>query len=343
MGCCFSTPRGPNAPYPGGAPPSSSARAINSPRLAAHPDDGSSRTGTRPEDMRSVARRRARHDPQQPLSEHIDKPLRRHVWASKNRTWTRAQLARERADFFDTRVTGRPEIWQTLHAALEILWEADAAAASRTAAPAPVAPADDNESREPDDDADDADEDTALATAQSILKAAEITLPTGNLSNGVYDALGTYYALPEWIVCDPVNVAEGSEEQVDDDRSRAAKEVGEDGEDPAAEEGVENVLNEDEDEALRRREEKGKAVADVRDLVKLRARLSENSRDIIVSVGSNETARSVARKITDEANLPSNKRIKLAYMGKILKETSSLQDQGWTQGHVINALVFPRL
>lgn len=255
--------------------------------------------------MRSVARRRARHDPQQPLSEHIDKPLRRHVWASKNRTWTRAQLARERADFFDTRVTGRPEIWQTLHAALEILWEADAAAASRTAAPAPVAPADDNESREPDDDADDADEDTALATAQSILKAAEITLPTGNLSNGVYDALGTYYALPEWIVCDPVNVAEGSEEQVDDDRSRAAKEVGEDGEDPAAEEGVENVLNEDEDEALRRREEKGKAVADVRDLVKLRARLSENSRDIIVSVGSNETARSVARKITDEANVSS--------------------------------------
>lgn len=258
--------------------------------------------------MRSVARRRARHDPQQPLSEHIDKPLRRHAWASKNRTWNRAQLARERADFFDTRVTGRPEIWQTLHAALEILWEADAVAASRaaaTAAAAAVAPNDDDESREPDDDADNTEEDTALATAQSILKAAEITLPTGNLSNGVYDALGTYYALPEWIVCDPVNVAEGFEEQVDDDRSRAAKEVGEDGGDPDAEEGVENVLNEDEDEALRRREEKGKAVADVRDLVKLRARLSENSRDIIVSVGSNETARSVARKITDEANVSS--------------------------------------
>ena len=249
-----------------------------------------------------MARRRARHDPQQPLSAHIDKPLRRHNWASKNRTWTRAQLARERADFFDTRVTGRPEIWQTLRAALEILWDADATVASRAAA-APAAD-DDHESREPDDDAG-ADEDTALATAQSILKAAEITLPTGNLANGVYDALGTYYALPEWIVCDPVNVAEGSEEQADDERSRAVKEEGEDGEDPAAEEGVEDVLDEDEDEALRRREEKGKAVADVRDLVKLRARLSENSRDIIVNIGSSETARSVARKITDEANVSS--------------------------------------
>lgn len=28
-------------------------------------------------------------------------------------------------------------------------------------------------------------------------------------------------------------------------------------------------------------------------------------------------------------------------MGKILKETASLESQGWQHGHIVNALVFP--
>ena len=38
--------------------------------------------------------------------------------------------------------------------------------------------------------------------------------------------------------------------------------------------------------------------------------------------------------------LPPSKRIRLAYMGRILKENGSLQAQGWQKGHVVNALVF---
>ncbi|KAK8878786.1 ubiquitin domain-containing protein [Apiospora arundinis] len=336
MGCCFSTPNGPNAPYPGGAPPSSSARAINSPRLAANNNEEAVRSPRSPhsEDMRSVRRNRRQQNQassQQPLSQHIDKPLRRHTWVAKNRTWTRAQLVRERKDFFDTRVTGRPEIWQTIHAALEVLWEADAAATTAASAAsartATEEATNDNEEvrGEPESD------DTALATAQSILKAAEVTLPTGNLANGVYDALGTYYALPEWIVCDPVNVVEGQ---------------GADPADPKAEEdltgGEETAEDNDDEEALRRREEKGKAVADVRDLVKIRARLSENSRDLILTVGTSESVRSVIRKIKEEANLPASKGVRLSYMGKILKENTSLFDQGFQKGHVVNAFVFTR-
>ncbi|KAK8045553.1 hypothetical protein PG993_005577 [Apiospora rasikravindrae] len=309
-GCCFSTPNGPNAPYPGGAPSSSSARAINSPRLAANTIEEAVRNPRSPhsgEDMRSVSRRNRRTAPsQQPLSQHIDKPLRRHTWVAKNRTWTRQQLVRERADFFDTRVTGRPEVWQTIRAALDVLWEADTAARTRSKAAAATNgnEEDGGESRSTVDD------DTALATAQSILKAAEVTLPTGNLANGVYDALGTYYAVPEWIVCDPVN------------------------------ETAEDI--DDEEEALRRREEKGKAVADVRDLIKIRARLSENSRDIVLAIGTNESVRSVIRKIKEEANLPPNKGVRLSYMGRILKETNSLLDQGFQKGHVVNAFVYTR-
>lgn len=33
-------------------------------------------------------------------------------------------------------------------------------------------------------------------------------------------------------------------------------------------------------------------------------------------------------------------KVKIAYMGKILKDSETLQAQGWREGHVVNALVF---
>lgn len=215
------------------------------------------------------------------MSQHIDKPLRRHEWVARDRSWTRAELDTERADFFDTRVTGRSEVWQVVKAALEVLWEADLSRASGDEAP---------------------DDDGAggLATAQSILKAAEVTLPTGDLSNGVYDSLGNYYALPEWIVCDPVNVAE------DGGAKRGKGGAGRKGDDDlTGEEDTAEELDEDEDEAIRRREEKGKGVANVRAMVKVRARLSENLPDVIISTSPDESVRSVARKVAEESGVSS--------------------------------------
>ncbi|KAI0594544.1 hypothetical protein F4775DRAFT_429260 [Biscogniauxia sp. FL1348] len=319
MGCCFSSPSGSNAPYSDGAP-SPSARAINSPPRQPSVTDESTpatrATSHRPESPTQAHRHRTGHH-RQPLAQHIDKPLRRHEWVARDRAWTRTDLDTERADFFDTRVTGRPEVWQVIRAALEVLWEADASRATSSQTPS------------------DQDGAEALATAQSILRAAEVTLPTGNLSNGVYDALGNYYALPEWIVCDPSNVAEDSGTRAG---SAAANHKGE--EDLAGEE--DHVEEVDEDEALRRREEKGKGVVDIKNLVKVRARLSENYPDVVVSLGSDETVRSMTRKIEEESGLPSTKRVRVAYMGKILKENTSLQSQGWKKGHVVNALVFNR-
>ncbi|KAL7628301.1 hypothetical protein AAE478_002501 [Parahypoxylon ruwenzoriense] len=327
MGCCFSRSAGPNAPYPGGSAASPSARAINSPPPL-HPsatDDSapasravsqSHQSQQTPAHSHSHSHSHRHHlHSQQPLSQHIDKPLRRHEWVARDRPWTRAELDTERADFFDTRVTGRPEVWQVLRAALEVLWEADL---NRTT---------EGESREEDGTG-------GLATAQSILKAAEVTLPTGNLSNGVYDALGNYYALPEWIVCDPTNVAEeGAANTINGDTDRKTDD------DLTGEDTAEEL---DEDEAIRRREEKGKGVADIRDMVKVRARLSENLPDVIINVSHEESVRSVARKVAEESGLPPTTRIRVAYMGKILKENSSLGGQGWKKGHVVNALVFNR-
>jgi hypothetical protein len=132
-----------------------------------------------------------------------------------------------------------------------------------------------------------------LATAQIILTAAEITLPTGDLAQGAYDSLGNYYALPEWVVSDPSNVGE------DEDTGEETVADGK-GDLTVGEETTEEL---DGEEAMRRREEKGKAVVDTRDQITIQARLSETSRDVSVVAGKGETVRSVARKIQEESGV----------------------------------------
>ncbi|KAK1246064.1 hypothetical protein MKX07_005133 [Trichoderma sp. CBMAI-0711] len=299
QGCCFSRSAGPNSPYPGGAPDASS-RAGNPPPLSL--PEGILSSGP---PASTLGHRHRRRDPR-PLDQHINRPLRRHQWTSAQ-TWTRRDIDKERAEFFDTRVVCRPEIWQTLHAALQVLWESGPGA---------------------EDGAHDDAHDDALATAQSILTAAEISLPTGDLAQGAYDALGNLYALPEWVVSDPENLVDGD---IDPD----AKGDTTAGEETAGE-------DDDDEDSERRREEKGKGVLGEVEMVPLCARLSETGVDVKVSVAKKDNVRSVIRKITESSSLPADKKIRLAYMGKMLKESHSLEAQGWHAGHVINALVFNR-
>ncbi|KAL2189933.1 hypothetical protein L209DRAFT_146348 [Thermothelomyces heterothallicus CBS 203.75] len=317
MGCCLSRDDSENSPYPGGAA-TGSGRAINEAAPAA--GASSSQTGV-DEPLPSGSRHRRRHS-HQPLDQHINKPLRRHEWTSHDRRWTPAALRRERAEFFDTRVTGRQEIWQAIRAALEVLWAADEAA--RTGRYRRM-----SEDGGPSEE----DPDVALATAQSIIDAADITLPTGDLYNGAYDAFGNFYQLNHQVVSDPSNLVwspdSAEEDDVDDGKA-----------DLTADEETERECGDD--EAERRREEKGKAVVDIRNQITVRARLSDGSRDVCVAVDKGDSVRRVARAVAEKAKLDFTKKIRIAYMGKILHENSSLVDQGWKQGHVVNALVFDR-
>ncbi|KAL2019299.1 hypothetical protein VTK56DRAFT_9766 [Thermocarpiscus australiensis] len=322
MGCCLSLERDSNSPYPGGGA-SSSARAINEASTSA--GVSGSQTGNDESTLGpSSTTRRRRRQSQQPLGQHINKPLRRHEWTSHDREWTPAALRRERAEFFDTRVSGRQEIWQTLHAALEVLWTADEAARNGRF-----------RRMSEDDGPSEEDPAIALATAQSILDAADITLPTGDLYNGAYDAFGNYYQLPHHIVSDPLNLVWRPDMTRDGDLDDAKTSLAGD-EETIGERGY------GDDEAERRREEKGKAVVDIRDQIMVKARLSDGSRDVNVAVDKGDTVRRIAKLIAEEAQLPSDKKIRIAYMGKILKESSPLSAQGWKQGHVVNALVFNR-
>ncbi|KAK4444929.1 hypothetical protein QBC34DRAFT_170631 [Podospora aff. communis PSN243] len=323
MGCCVSRSAGPSSPYTGGDGATGSARAINAPRQTTI--TSSSQVGNDEPLQSPVSGSQRRHRHTQPLSQHINKPLRRHQWSSRNRVWTQAGLRRERTDFFDTRVTGRQEVWQTIHAALEVLWIADEAAREGRLQR-------EGGAEGPSDE----DPAIALATAQSILTAADITLPTGDLAQGAYDALGNYYSLPEHIVSDPLNISIRpdltDDAGLEDDKTDLN--VGDD--------TTEREDGDGDDDAERRREEKGKAVVDVRDLITVRARLSDGSKDVNVLVGKQDSIRTIAMRIAEDAQLPSHKKIRIAYMGKILKEGSSLSEQGWKQGHVVNALMFNR-
>ncbi|TPX11600.1 uncharacterized protein E0L32_007811, partial [Thyridium curvatum] len=279
------------------------------------------------------------------------------------------------------------EVWQALRAALEILWEADrdraAAAAAARRRPGPLDGGGGGGGEEEDDDDEgeesgggrDDDDDVALATAQSILDAGEITLPTGDLAQGAYDALGNYYALPEWIASDPSNMVpdgdddDHGEKELDDDdlddldggMSSECTETEDEGEVVGTGTGSPAAAPRSGAEEKRRRhgrrgrrDEKGKAVAHEqpggdgddgggggeKDTVAVRARLSENGRDVVVRVGRGDHVKALERRVLDKAQLAPTAKIRIAYLGKILREHSSLASQGWQEGHIVNALVF---
>lgn len=139
-------------------------------------------------------------------------------------------------------MTGRPEIWGAIRAAVGEL-HADAKSGG---------------------------EDVGIATAQTIIDAVGATLPTGDLADGIYDTLGAYYAIPEWVVCDPVNVTEEGEEA----------EV------------------EDEDEG------KGKVVVTERDTVKVTTRLSDRGGvDVRIRIGRGENVKTLARIVAEGSDV----------------------------------------
>ena len=180
--------------------------------------------------------------------EQFNAPLRPHVWTSKKQ-WTRSQLNRERQEFFDTRVTGHAEIWATLKVVIDLLADGE------------------------------------ITTAQGILDAAAITVPTGDLKNGAYDESGNLYQIPEYVISDPENMLSGTEHIL------------------KGEEDSKDVT-EDEEEIERKREEKGKAVLKTGDFVRIKARLSDRGGpDVLVMLGKDQPVRILVRRIQDEANV----------------------------------------
>jgi hypothetical protein len=157
-------------------------------------------------------------------------------------------LDREREEFFDTRVTGRAEIWSTLKVVTGLLQAGE------------------------------------IETAQGIIDAAGITVPTGDLINGVYDEQGNLYQMSRQILADPTNIAPEEENP------------------PGGTAGEES--EECDEELEKRKEEKGKGVLKTEDMVKVKARLSDRGGpDVDVNIGKDENVRVLARIIKEEAGV----------------------------------------
>ncbi|KIW82647.1 hypothetical protein Z517_05674 [Fonsecaea pedrosoi CBS 271.37] len=238
------------------------------------------------------------------LADHYNLPLQPpKPWKSKDRTWTYTQLHRERYEFFETRVTGIPEIWHGLKQVIECLHEGD------------------------------------LADAQGILDALSVTLPTGKLEEGAYDEHGNLYKIPQAVISDPIDVIEDHTD-MDSQTVNGTNDI-----DPiaakleAAEGGGNLDGSKDGSNEEKVKEAKGKAPVP-KDAVKVRCRLSDRGDpDVVVLLGKSQRVSALVQRIRDETDVPSKAKIRIAYLGKILDEKLSLEEQGWKEGHVVNALV----
>ncbi|KAL2818974.1 hypothetical protein BDW59DRAFT_151706 [Aspergillus cavernicola] len=322
MGCCFSLSR--DVPYTQAT--TGEHHQHQDPQTASPPPHPSSSPSpshprhlhlhrSRPPNSHQPSSSQHHHPVPVPLPEHINAPIRPHTWHSKRRRWTRPLLDQERTEFFETRVTGRPEVWAALSTALILMRTGD------------------------------------LGTAQSIIDAAGVTVPTGDLCQGCYDEQGVLYRLPRCIVSDPENIVLESSKRDDE------QDEGTDEDDVDVDEGFEMedrkfaldeasgdelIAGEDEDvERERRRDEKGKASE--RDIIRVKARLSDrDGQDLVVAIKKTQNVGFLARKVQQDVGIPRTQRVRIAYLGKILKEHTPLVDQGWKPGHVVNALVVSR-
>ena len=362
MGCCNSTPVGDDerAPAVAGRPargysptrgvastsaivdavPVTQSRSLQPPSLNSRGTASHSNLSTpRHSSVRPVA-----------LHEHYNLPLLLPTtWRSDDRTWTHSELERERSEFFETRVTGRQEIWGALKTVTELLREGE------------------------------------LANAQGILEAAGVTTPTGSLTEGCYDEAGNLYRIPEAIILDPTNVVPGDIQRarpisnIDGETMAGVEEAKSAAKEP---EDQPNENEEDLEAAERRREEKGKGTE--RDAIKVRCRLSDRGGpDVVVMLGKTQNVGALTRRVHAEAEvrlvleslldcyfsglrcnlgvpkifysiacleeppimltetlqIPPSMRLRIAYLGKMLNAKETLEKQGWKEGHVVNALV----
>ncbi|KAJ9628078.1 hypothetical protein H2203_003300 [Taxawa tesnikishii (nom. ined.)] len=168
-----------------------------------------------------------------------------------------------------------------------------------------------------------------LQGAQALLDSMGLTCPTGRIVEGAAETVapsgetgegeeeeeeGRRYAVPGWVVRDPDDVVEDKEERM-------------------------GAVGDEEEEKMRLREEKGKGRAEeVGEVVRVRARLSDRGTDVLVDVGRAQRVAVLVRRVQEKAGLKG--KLRLAYLGRILEEAKTLEDQGWREGHVVNALVF---
>jgi hypothetical protein len=205
------------------------------------------------------------------------------VWTA-DMPLTMGQLQGRRDTFWDTApmYDGRREIWDALRAAVE--------AAERE----------------------------EYDLAQAILSGANITLPTGHLSEA-YDELGNRYVIPRYCLSQPTNLQE-SVGDTDDNHSSVTQSS--------------PLLR----QRVVRPAEGGEVVAKPPPSFIVKVRLTTLSKDIRVAVFTTDRIRDLKRKLHELHGVEPQKTTML-YSGRVLTNNTLIKHINVPRGHVIQAVV----
>ncbi|EWC43958.1 hypothetical protein DRE_01310 [Drechslerella stenobrocha 248] len=252
-----------------------------------------------------------------PLDQRPDKKLRRHVWThdvpSEGRPPTLQALDRMREEFWHTRVTGREEIWHTVRTVIEVLM------------------ADDSED--------------ALLTAREMLHAAEITVPSGDLTGSAYDVFGNKYKFPAYVVSNPTNVLT-EEDEADAAATGATNSPRSSNDSLRSSSSYKSGLSEGARQR-RRRDAKGKGPAEV-SVMETRLSVStstaifrlSDARDYRVEFWSDERLKDILPRLIELAEIDTRThRLKLILGGAELDMDKPLHSLLWSPEMVITAIV----
>lgn len=249
MGCCYSTSHG------GESPPAEAGSADNAGPVG-------TATASQSALIPSTAAR-----PNAPL--RAPSPLRHPPWPFPNQPWTRQDLQKERRDYFDTRVSGRREVWDALEVVCDLVRQGK------------------------------------LVDAQSIVDAANLTCPSGRVvyerrrgrermeRGGAFDERGVLYEIPPWLVMDPTGIEDAVGEAAD---GAAEKDFGDEEEEEEDPSGVTQDKG------------KGR-LPDPGEMLVLRARLSNTGVDLPVKMGAKEKVGAVVGRIRDQLGDPGDVRL----------------------------------
>jgi hypothetical protein len=194
-----------------------------------------------------------------------------------------AQLRAARNEFFETRVTGRAEVWAAIKLVCEMVEQGE------------------------------------LNSAQAVLDASGCTCPSGEIwgrKGGVFDERGERYVVSDWVVGRPAGLA------AEDDEGQPHYEE-ETGELASVVEGEDDVEKEDDDDdeeegvgegaarggivSMLKRKGKARVLNEEIRLhgreMKVKARLSHNARDIMVKIGVDDSIDTFIKIVRREAEV----------------------------------------
>lgn len=270
-------------------------------------DDPSRPAPTHHHSTRRTAHRKTTTDPDRPnKSLRPVSPVPKCPPERALQPWTHSQLERERIAFFETRVSGDPQIWIALRHVCDLLRAGD------------------------------------TSGAQTVLDSVGCTCPTGRIKSdrirgtetrgkkgGIFDERGNSYEIPGWLVADPGDIVAEPEREIEEidgvGTQHRDEEKSLDGQ--SHDEG--HVYTGDKDNDTK----KGAG-----EMVTVRARLSDRGSDLSVETGLHSKVKALVKKVQQEACMTG--RVKLIYLGKELSEEKSLAQQGWQTGHVVSVFVF---